>query len=752
MAAVEYVLRMTGLPQAEQGLDAVAGAARGGAAALDALGQSATPAGNAIAGSMTEAQRATAQAEAALERLLYAQASGSQRAVMDLQKQVAGLDALAAAGADAATVERARALAAQQGAARIANALDIERGKAGQLAVDLDGLDVASRRSSQGLSSIAMQMPDVIAGLASGQSAVTVFMQQGLQVFQQNLSSLLPLLASVGPALAVVGTAAAALGGVYLYLADSVEEAEDAMARSAAAATGMQEAHEKLQDVQRDLADEIDLLTGAVTREELAQRDRDKAIRDSYAGVEAQLAQKREALKLELEAVKQGRLTIETLREQERLQAQIGAIDFTTGELGKRKEQELASSADLTFGQTGIREGREREEAERKAASAAKQRADDAAKAAREAQRASDDLRASEAEAMAAEAAQRRSLQQMEAQAAAQRAERTGSLLRLEEAVSLELALRQQDLAAAADRALAAGVDAAEVGRVYLAAAEEAELQAVARVAAAREAAQAEAHAAELERIALEAAERQRRAQVAGAAVGIAGSVARGNLGGAVTGLGAMLGPSAAALGPIGAAIGVAQGIGATAEAQGVSVADVTTQAVEGAVGALVAVVEGLPDIIAETIPVLVSALLVDLPVALITSLPDILAAAFEAALIGIPRAIGQAIAEVLGLGDDVRSLTPEEQRRAARIRRRDPRGQTGVEALQANFDAQMAALSDRQRATTSRSATTARRAATTRPSPAAAPNPFRAFADAYDGQFAGPFGASPTTPQLRGT
>jgi hypothetical protein len=242
------------------------------------------------------------------------------------------------------------------------------------------------------------------------------------------------------------------------------------------------------------------------------------------------------------------------------------------------------------------------------------------------------------------------------------------------------------------------------------------------------------------------------RASTASAAVGVAGSALRGNIGGAVSGLGAMLGPSAAALGPIGAAIGIAQGIGATAEAQGVSVADVTTQAVEGAVGALVAVVEGLPDIIAETIPVLVSALLVDLPVALITSLPDILAAAFEAALIGIPRAIGQAIAEVLGLGDDVRSLTPEEQRRAARIRRRDPRGQTGVEALQANFDAQMAALSDRQRATTSRSATTARRAATTRPSPAAAPNPFRAFADAYDGQFAGPFGASPTTPQLRGT
>ena len=58
----------------------------------------------------------------------------------------------------------------------------------------------------------------------------------------------------------------------------------------------------------------------------------------------------------------------------------------------------------------------------------------------------------------------------------------------------------------------------------------------------------------------------------------------------------------------------------------------------------------------------------------------------------------------------------------------------------------------DRSQATTSRTAATARRASTTRPSPAAAPNPFRAFADAYDGQFAGPFGASPTPPMLRGT
>jgi hypothetical protein len=239
------------------------------------------------------------------------------------------------------------------------------------------------------------------------------------------------------------------------------------------------------------------------------------------------------------------------------------------------------------------------------------------------------------------------------------------------------------------------------------------------------------------------------RASTASAAVGVAGSALRGNLGGAVTGLGAMLGPSAAALGPIGAAIGVAQGIGATAEAQGVSVADVTTQAVEGAVGALVAVIEGLPDIIAETIPVLVSSIVIDLPVALVKALPDILVAAFKTSLIGIPKAIGEAIAEALGIGGRGGGRLTQAQLEQVSAMRPDSGG-TGAALESAAFP--LALQQDRARATTSRSATTARRAATTRPSPAAAPNPFRAFADAYDGQFAGPFGASPTTPQLRGT
>lgn len=680
MAAVEYVLRMTGLPQAEQGLNAVAGAARGGAAALDALGESATPAGNAIAGSMTEAQRATAQAEAALERLLYAQASGSQRAVMDLQKQVGVLDALAKAGADAATVERARALAAQQGAQRIANALDLERGETGQLAVDLDGLDGASRRSSQGLASIAMQMPDVIAGLASGQSAVTVFMQQGLQVFQSNLSTLLPALAAVGPALAVVGTAAAALGGVYLYLADSVQEAEDAMASAAASATAMQQAHGQLEDVLLSLSDEVGLLTGAIDREAIAQRKRDQTIREGFGVVEEQLRLKRDAIGLELASVeaalRSGKVTADNVKAQRALTTELEAYNSTLAQVTARRDRALAESELVTTGQR----------AQREAAAAGRGRT----------------VRA------------------------------TATADTPPPPVVVDIAALSREMQSFA---VFTGGDLGPLSDALAESAEgfERASRALARARSPEELAQA-----------------AERAATASAGIGVAGAALRGNLGGAVTGIGAMLGPSAAALGPIGAAIGVAQGIGATAEAQGVSVADVTTQAVEGAVGALVAVVEGLPDIIAQTIPVLVSALAVELPIALVKALPDVIAQAVFTALVSLPRAIADAIREFFTPGAEGE---PSGAQKAGGVVRGVFTGQLDAEDLPSLVASTLFVRArDRDRATTSRSATTARRAATTRPSPAAAPNPFRAFADAYDGQFAGPFGASPTTPMLRGT
>jgi hypothetical protein len=239
-------------------------------------------------------------------------------------------------------------------------------------------------------------------------------------------------------------------------------------------------------------------------------------------------------------------------------------------------------------------------------------------------------------------------------------------------------------------------------------------------------------------------------AERATAGVGIAGAALRGNLGGAVSGLGAAMGGAlGAALGPVGAAIGVAQGIGAQAEAQGVSVAEVTTQAVEGAIGGIEAVIEGLPDILSQTLPVLVTSLLVDLPAALVRSLPDILVAALTNALFDLPKAFAQAIADALTPGGSGADSTVGRATRAAQ--RGEEMGLSGIETA-VLFLAGERGRRERDRAQSSRSASTARRAASQRSVPAStARNPFEGLAAAWDAQYAGPMGLSPTTPQLRG-
>ena len=634
MAVVEYALRVSGLRDAESGLAAVGAGARGAAAGLDEAASEATQAGAAMETLAAKARGATSAANAA--------------------RTSAG--ALGAANA-----------AASAGAVDLAGAMD-ETGR-------------ASGRAGQGLASVLIQLPDVAAGLASGQSAFTVFVQQGLQVLQVNLSSLMPALAAVGPALAVVGTAAAALGVTYAVLADEVADAEAAMLASAEAATRMQEAHAALGGTMQSLADEVGLLTGAVTREELAQRKRDEAIRQSFGVVREQIGLKREQLALELAAAeatfKGSRLTVDSLRTVEearaRLTGQLSAYDATLGRLAERERVALAESELLTLGQQAQRE-------------------------------------------------------------AGARGGRT-SAPRQATAVAVPIAV---DEAALQDLATAfSGRISADLGPLSDDLAASTEGFARASRALSRVPLDIEAIAAAAER--------------ATAGIGIAGAALRGNLGGAVSGLGAAMGGAlGAALGPVGAALGVAQGIGAQAEAQGVSVADVTTQAVKGAIGGIEAVIEGLPDIISQTLPVLVTSLLVDLPAALVRSLPDILVEALATALFDLPRAFAEAIRDALTPGElDPQSTRGRQARFLGGVIRED-----GGEADILTTIIGLAAIGreGRDRAQSSRSASTARRAASQRSVPAStARNPFEGLAAAWDAQYAGPMGLSPTTPQLRG-
>jgi len=133
-----------------------------------------------------------------------------------------------------------------------------------------------------------------------------------------------------------------------------------------------------------------------------------------------------------------------------------------------------------------------------------------------------------------------------------------------------------------------------------------------------------------------------------------------------------------------------------------------------------------------------------------VKSLPDILVSAFKTSLIGIPKAIGQAILEALGFGGRGGGELTQEQIDEAL--QRGPFGSPASGFGTPGPAAFSASVQDRDRAQSSRSASTARRASSQRSVPASTGrNPFEGLAAAWDAQYAGPMGLSPTTPQLRG-
>lgn len=202
----------------------------------------------------------------------------------------------------------------------------------------------ASRNFGTGLSSIAMQLPDVASQLASGTPVLQVFTQQGLQVAQMNMSSLMTMMARFGPAAGVVGAAVAALGVTYVLLARQVEEAEAKQAEMAAMATRAQTAYDSFQGA--IAAVEIELARTVGTYDELgaAQKLRDSAITRG-AKLEREAA---DALVTRAEAQRQAAVTMEQTRTAEERLAQVTVVrDRAMFGIAEREEAALTRSGQI---------------------------------------------------------------------------------------------------------------------------------------------------------------------------------------------------------------------------------------------------------------------------------------------------------------------------------------------------------------------------------------------------------------------
>jgi len=208
-----------------------------------------------------------------------------------------------------------------------------------------------------------------IAELGGGLEGVT----RATELFGGSLGSVLRVAAPVGAAVAALGVAH--------YLASrQVEQAEEAMQRSAAAATRAQETYGRTSAAVRELEREFAVLSGATDEDAQALAEQQKELstrfRLSRNAIQRQIAD----LEKEKEAIKASGLGIrEQAKERERVEKRIRKQKDILNALNKNEERAL-------FLAEANSELRQSEPKEREGSAAAMQRQADAARALAEAQ------------------------------------------------------------------------------------------------------------------------------------------------------------------------------------------------------------------------------------------------------------------------------------------------------------------------------------------------------------------------------
>ena len=233
--------------------------------------------------------------------------------------------------------------------AKLASVTDISRAEANKMVKDLDrslkaveklqdratagsksfagglsGAAAASTRLARAGQSVAIQLPDVAAGLASGVPASQIFVQQGLQVLQVNMDLVSKgagkmglSMASLGPIALAVAPFVLALGAAYLVLSDDLERAESKAADMARVSGALGDSHVRLE---RSLASadlELQKALGSYDAVTAAQAKRDTEIR-------AAATAERQAASLIVETAKAHRNQAETLDESRIAEQELG--------------------------------------------------------------------------------------------------------------------------------------------------------------------------------------------------------------------------------------------------------------------------------------------------------------------------------------------------------------------------------------------------------------------------------------------
>ena len=259
-----------------------------------------------------------------------------------------------------------------------------------------DGLATSTRGLSGGLSAVAMQMPDVVSQLSSGAPVMQVLTQQGLQVTQQmmgaagGVGALGSAMAAAAPIIAAAAVAAAALAAAYAVVTNQVEQFDEAggritarleetRARSDAAAASvakMSSAWATTQGAVNASIEDLAVAEGLLDKYTVQTNRQTAAFEKQARGAVLATAQQIAAQQAEIEVLKQSISTQmmwgSTRQEmQDRVESLTESIK--TGQTTLKEQQKTMADGSFAIAEN-IRLAKEKEEAEKRAAGAAKAR------------------------------------------------------------------------------------------------------------------------------------------------------------------------------------------------------------------------------------------------------------------------------------------------------------------------------------------------------------------------------------------
>ena len=231
--------------------------------------------------------------------------------ISEIRRELAKLPNLSAEAAQQTLIQIEKAVVKAEKAAKKTAQRVIASNKAAARAIKGTNAGVANsfKGTSQGLSSIAMQLPDVASGLQQGTNAMTIFVQQGLQVVQVNMTTTIKLFKALKYTLGPVALAVGALAAAFSYFKGKLEESTEAQEAARAKLEKLIPLYEKAADAKMALA----VATGAMTAAEGAlmkvERQRSAAVKAATAEETANIKaieEKRTALIRKMDMVREG--------------------------------------------------------------------------------------------------------------------------------------------------------------------------------------------------------------------------------------------------------------------------------------------------------------------------------------------------------------------------------------------------------------------------------------------------------------